>query len=190
MNANQSRYKGKFCKSNVVRWKNKVIKSNKTRHDLPKPIELVGRRLIDLQTLINDLWCYRCKKVLSLRDSYEESRNGLASIFKVKCTSCNKIFKVNTSATEPDTITSIRPTYTVNSKIVSGAIESGTGNTHLNKILSAVNVPIMHTSVFKRYEKKVGAAIEELAKESCLENLKLEREMTIEKECLRSNKLE
>ncbi|KYN10437.1 hypothetical protein ALC57_17424, partial [Trachymyrmex cornetzi] len=69
-------------------------------------------------------------------------------------------------------------------------IESGTGNTHLNKILSAVNVPIMHTSVFKRYEKKVGAAIEELAKESCLENLKLEREMTIEKECLRSNKLE
>jgi len=38
MNANQSRYKGKFCKSNVVRWKNKVIKSNKTRHNLPKPI--------------------------------------------------------------------------------------------------------------------------------------------------------
>jgi len=38
MNANQNRYKGKFCKSNVVRWKNKVIKSNKTRHNLPKPI--------------------------------------------------------------------------------------------------------------------------------------------------------
>jgi len=57
------------------------------------------------------------KKVLSLRDLYEELRNGLASIFKVKCTSCNKFFKVNTS-TEADTITSTRPTYTVNSKIV------------------------------------------------------------------------
>jgi len=48
----------------------------------------------------------------------------------------------------------------------------------------------MHTSVFKRHEKKVGAAIEQLAKESCLENLKLEREMTIEKEDLCLNKLE
>jgi len=48
----------------------------------------------------------------------------------------------------------------------------------------------MHTSVFKRHKKKVGAAIEQLAKESCLENLKLEREMTIEKEGLRSDKLE
>jgi len=44
----------------------------------------------------------------------------LASIFKVKCTLCNKIFKVNTSATEPDTITSTRPMYTVNSKLVTG----------------------------------------------------------------------
>jgi len=48
----------------------------------------------------------------------------------------------------------------------------------------------MHTSVFKRHEKKVGAAIEQFAKESCIENLKLEREMTIKKEDLRSNKLE
>ncbi|XP_057326887.1 uncharacterized protein LOC130668562 [Microplitis mediator] len=180
------RYKGKFSKKNVVQWKKNVIISNKARNENKENaentsyIELSGRRLVDLQVLDDELWCKPCKKALRLRHSVNELKNGLASIFHVKCETCGNMYEVNTSAIEKNS--TYKHTYTVNSKVVVGVLESGGGNTHLNKILSAAEVPIMQSTIFKRHEKKVGVAIELIAQESCLENLKAEKEMTIEKE--------
>lgn len=54
------------------------------------------------------------------------------------------------------------------------------GNTHLNKILSALNIPEFNWKTFKTHEKEVGKAAEEMARESCKRATLEERQMTIE----------
>ncbi|XP_074107786.1 uncharacterized protein LOC141533030 isoform X1 [Cotesia typhae] len=153
------RYKGRFTKKNIAQWRKNVIASNKARSENKKNaentnfIELSGRRLVDLKLLDNELWCKPCKQALRLRNSVNELKNGLASTFQVKCVTCGNMYPVNISTIEKNSKT--KPTYTVNSKVVVGVIESGNGSTHLNKILSAAEVPVMHSTVFKRHEKKV-----------------------------------
>ncbi|XP_034944360.1 uncharacterized protein [Chelonus insularis] len=61
----------------------------------------------------------------------------------------------------------------------SGVLNGGMGYTHLNKFLSALNIPEMHWNTFKTYEKEVGKAIEELGRDSCKRAVQEERELTI-----------
>ncbi|CAG5108785.1 Protein of unknown function, partial [Cotesia congregata] len=63
-------------------------------------IELSGRRLVDLKLLDDELWCKPCNQALRLRHSVNELKNGSASIFQVKCTTCGNMYPVNISAIE------------------------------------------------------------------------------------------
>ncbi|KYN05243.1 hypothetical protein ALC62_03847 [Cyphomyrmex costatus] len=56
----------------------------------------------------------------------------------------------------------------------------GLGYTHLNKILSCLNIPIIDFKTFKRYEQEVGQATENIAKESCQNAADLEWQLTLE----------
>ena len=58
-------------------------------------------------------------------------------------------------------------------------IDAGLGETQLNSFLTAMNIPDISTSLLKRQERVIGKAIEEVAEESCRENLRLEKELTI-----------
>ncbi|XP_043289283.1 uncharacterized protein [Venturia canescens] len=160
-----------------------IIESNKKRNR-KKNEAMKGCRIIDAESFAKDMWCKDCKVPLSLRDTQEEKKSALSSIITVKCWSCSKLFEITTSPMEQ--LSTTRPTYNINSRLVIGTIESGIGVTHLNKILSAADLPIFHPSTYKRYERKVGVAIESLAKTSCLENIKIEKELTIEKEGLKN----
>lgn len=61
-------------------------------------------------------------------------------------------------------------------------IDSGVGETHINKILTALDIdPVAHKTL-KKYERKVGLAIEELAEESCFEAISLKKQLTLENE--------
>lgn len=61
-------------------------------------------------------------------------------------------------------------------------LDGGIGETQLNTILTALNVPTVNRNLIKRYERLVGPAIENVAKKICLEALKVERKLTIENE--------
>lgn len=53
------------------------------------------------------------------------------------------------------------------------------GNTHLNKLLSGLNIPEVNCNTFKTYEKEVGKVLEKMAQESCMRAAVEERQLTI-----------
>ena len=71
-------------------------------------------------------------------------------------------------------------TFDVNTRAALGCLHTGVGNTHLNNLLSALNVPEMNSSTFKNREREAGKAIELVARNSCQQFLNLEREKAIE----------
>ena len=56
-------------------------------------------------------------------------------------------------------------------------LHAGIGPTHVNELLSSINVPSLGESTLKAREREVGPQIEKLAKESCLESLESERNL-------------
>ena len=69
--------------------------------------------------------------------------------------------------------------YNINTRIALGAIDSGIGYTHVNNFLTSLNVPTINQSAYKRREREIGLAIEEVANNSC--QMVLENEIQIEK---------
>ena len=49
-------------------------------------------------------------------------------------------------------------------QLISLWLDAGTGETHLNTILTTLNIPPMSRSTFKRREREVGLAVEHVAK--------------------------
>ena len=50
-------------------------------------------------------------------------------------------------------------------------LHAGIGPTHVDELLSSINVPSVGQSTLKAREREIGPQIEKLAKESCLESL-------------------
>ena len=116
---------------------------------------------------------------LSLGNVIEEQHNGLASTFTVPYRQFNaentiKISKEHRSGARGPL------TFDVNSRAALGRLHTGVGSTHLNNLLSTLNVPAMNSSTFKNREREAGKAIELAAKNSCQQFLNLEREKAIE----------
>ena len=115
----------------------------------------------------------------SLDNVIEEQHNGLASTFTVLCSQCNV---ENTIKTSKEHRSGARGPFTfdVNTRAALGCLHTGVGNTHLNNLLSTLNVPAMNSSTFKNREREAGKAIELVARNSCQQFLNLEREKAIE----------
>lgn len=58
-------------------------------------------------------------------------------------------------------------------------IDAGIGPTHLNALITTMNVPALNTVTLKRYEELVGPAIEEVARRSCCDAALLEKKLTL-----------
>lgn len=116
---------------------------------------------------------------LSLGNVIEEQHSGLASTFTVICSQCNA---ENTIKTSKEHRSGARGplTFDVNTRAALGCLHTGVGNTHLNNLLSILNVPALNSSTFKNWEREAGKAIELVAKNSCQQFLNLEREKAIE----------
>ena len=54
-----------------------------------------------------------------------------------------------------------------NSRVVLGSLHAGMGHTHVNHILSTMNVPTISHSAYKAREREVGCCVETVVKESC-----------------------
>lgn len=59
-------------------------------------------------------------------------------------------------------------------------IDGGIGETQVNIFLSTLSVPTVLTSTLKKYERRVGVAVEAVAKESCEEAVRIEKNLSLE----------
>ena len=84
-----------------------------------KECDIEGRRIIHPRTLAHALFCIKCGSILTLVDCIKEKHLGLASIFYVKCRSCDAITAVNSDKTHE--VPSKKRHYDVNTKAVVGS---------------------------------------------------------------------
>ncbi|XP_011312338.1 uncharacterized protein [Fopius arisanus] len=137
-----------------------------------------GRRIVDIPYLAEKLKCHSCQELLSLKNIEREKRMGLHSLFTIRCKKCLKTTIVSTGKTH--TTRDSHQHADVNTKAILGTVHAGVGCTGLNKVLACLNVPTVSSNLFKRYEREVGPAIEESAKESCRRAAQEERKLVIE----------
>ncbi|XP_057317953.1 uncharacterized protein LOC130662970 [Microplitis mediator] len=181
-NNDQLRYKGRFVKKKVLEKRTKaIVAMNNAKKLKTQSLKTVcrGRRIVELQELGKNLKCRLCSKVLSLEKITHEKRMGLNSILNVKCEDCNVITLVPTGKTHL-TRSEVKQSD-VNTKAVLGAVHSGFGCTALNKLLASMNIPPISWSLYKKYEREIGPAIEEAARDSCSHSAAEKRQLIIDK---------
>ena len=106
----------------------------------------------------------------------EEKQSGLSSIFSIKYSFCGHLNEVESSAEHR--AGSCGPLVSnINTRAVLGSLHAGMGNTHLNNLLSTMNVLTMNHNLFKRREREVGNALEKVATDSCKFKLNLEKKL-------------
>ncbi|XP_018394044.1 PREDICTED: uncharacterized protein LOC108772893 [Cyphomyrmex costatus] len=130
---------------------------------------------VDITTLGKNLWCTKCDLPISLRDVRHDNKYGVASILTVECLRCNILHKVPTFQAEENSPIS----FPVNLNIALGMIDHGLGETHINGLFAAANFQTISPAFLKKTERRVGKAIEKVAKESCLESIRLEKKETL-----------
>lgn len=59
-------------------------------------------------------------------------------------------------------------------------LDTGIGETGVNTFLSALNVPTVHPTSLKRWERHVGLQLEKLADELCSEAIVEEKKLTMD----------
>jgi len=112
------------------------------------------------------------------RDSYDKKS---FQAFRCKYKSCSWwVFHIVFSLT----IAKIKSLFIIETLIsnvkITGTVHAGCGYTGLNKILACLNIPTVSKTLYKRYEREVGPAIEEAAQDSCKQAAKEERRLVIE----------
>ncbi|KAK0074947.1 hypothetical protein PV326_012038, partial [Microctonus aethiopoides] len=158
--------------------KQSTAESIEKKKDEKKHCIIEGRRIVQLKVLAENLYCKDCKNVLSLKDIQKEKQHGLASVFYVKCSDCQTVTGVHTDSQHFCKDTG-KYHYDSNTNAAAGALDSGIGNTHLNKFFAVMNMPPLHWKTFKIHEKEVGLCIEKMAEESCKEATLAEKRLTI-----------
>ena len=63
---------------------------------------------------------------------------------------------------------------------MTGCLDAGMGYTHINKLLSGLNIPQYNWQSYKIHEVEVGLAGKKLARESCIRAVAEERRLTLE----------
>ncbi|CAD6219693.1 GSCOCG00012935001-RA-CDS, partial [Cotesia congregata] len=137
-----------------------------------------GRRIVHLKTLGKNMFCSHCDFLLSLADLVSEKRIGLASILYLKCRKCDKITGASTDIQHR--VSNGNSHYDSNTQLIIGSMNSGVGNTHINKVLTAMDIPQVNWKSFKTHESEVIKGVECMAQEKCLDAAKEERRLTIE----------
>ncbi|XP_052130103.1 uncharacterized protein LOC127751098 [Frankliniella occidentalis] len=115
------------------------------------------RRIANLPCLGESLWCDFCDDALSLRFQENEQRNGLASVFHVRCHRCMKVVKIHTDDKGPVLADGKSPLYSINLQAATGCIDAGVSHGQLNKLFSAMNLPPVHRTSFVRAQDRVKA---------------------------------
>ena len=115
---------------------------------------------------------------ICISNAVEEKNEGCASVLSVVCQICKKINKIKTSRQHQFGKRGPQP-YDINSRIALRAIDNGIGYRQINSFLTALDIPSINGSAYKRREREIGLAIEDANANSC--EMVLGSEIEIEK---------
>lgn len=99
-------------------------------------------------------------------------------LFTVSCSSCGE--QNNKTSSEHRSGQRGPLTHNINSRAVLGCLHTSIGGTHLNNLLSTLNVQTINPVTFKSREREIRTAVEKVARKSCLENMALERKLALD----------
>ncbi|XP_021339772.1 uncharacterized protein LOC110440988 [Mizuhopecten yessoensis] len=130
-----------------------------------------GRRIVELHSLAQQMYCISCDSRLHLSDIESERRYGLGSILFIRCQNsvCSSLNDVKTGKRN-------NGTFDINSKLALAMIHTGMGPVQVNNLLATLNLPPVVPSTLKRREHKIDTTLETIAKKSCLDAQKEEIE--------------
>ena len=129
------------------------------------------RRIADLALIIKGLQqgCNQCSNTpLLLTDCHISNLHHPNSLMVI-CQNCNNKCKIKIHSDE------------VEEKLVLGSLHIGIGFTHVEGLLSIVGLPCFSNGSYKKTERKIGPALEKVARESCLKWKQEEEKLEIEK---------
>ena len=135
--------------------------------DKDKTFYLEANRVVDLCHIGRALenGCKQCgERPLSLTNILSQRNLGFYSIFKIKCENCAALTSLHTQKENNDH----KGPHDINQMAVLGTLHSDMGVTHLNAVMSSLEVPCLTENGYKKVENYVGyKGIEPEAKESC-----------------------
>ncbi|KAL7290174.1 hypothetical protein TKK_0015643 [Trichogramma kaykai] len=181
----RGKFKGRFMKiksserkEKSVQGARKALEAKKRKSTEPdeeevgaaKSMNISGSRIVNIETLKNNMWCYACQIPLSFKNVIAEQQKGLVSFFTIACTKCKLNHCIKTNENE------------INDQLALGMLDTGTGTSQINSLLSTLDIPTVSKTTMKRHERIVGVAIEDVAKNSCVESILLEKKLAEEKE--------
>ncbi|KAK3090923.1 hypothetical protein FSP39_015740 [Pinctada imbricata] len=135
----------------------------------------VGRRIVELGTLADNLRsCFFCTEPLHLIDCVGETKMGLAQVLRVKCRQCKGTNDVPTGSRH--TTQRGGKAWDVNTKLAAGMVNGGFGESHVNSLLAALNIPGICRKSLKDREREIATELVNMAQESCNQSLKDEVE--------------
>ncbi|XP_062611418.1 uncharacterized protein LOC134273245 [Saccostrea cucullata] len=138
----------------------------------------VGRRVVELGVLADGLSsCQLCGQPLQLSNCVGENKFGLAHVLLIKCqfTDCRLMNEVPTDSQHQTP--NGRNAWDVNTKLAAGMLNEGFGETHVNSLLAALNIPSVSRKTLKNREREVGQQLGQMAEETC--NKSLQEEMKL-----------
>ncbi|KAJ8684693.1 hypothetical protein QAD02_020486 [Eretmocerus hayati] len=138
-----------------------------------------GNRIVDLELMQRNMQCPECNEPLLIHDIEGETIRGLSSIFLVRCRKCLLVQTIKSGSEYQNPATG-KSLFSCNTKAALGAIHTGIGHSHLEKLFSIMDLPVLSQSVYKQHERMVGPILELVAKESCSEATAMERLLTEE----------
>ena len=100
--------------------------------------------------------------VLYVTDAVAEIKKGCASLISVECYKCGRTNKISTSRQHHSGRRG-PGAYDINTQIALGAIDSCIGYTHVSNFFTTLTVPTINRSAYKRREREIGLAVEEVA---------------------------
>ncbi|XP_044166167.1 uncharacterized protein LOC122950140 [Acropora millepora] len=139
---------------------------------------LAGRRVVELGLLSKELadGCKYCGSPLQLSNCWKETVSGLGSFLYITCRedNCGEINVCHTSKVHRVSDRG-RPVFDVNTKLAAGMLHAGIGATHVNALLTSINLPAVHENTLKAREREIGPALEKIAKRSCKNAIEKEK---------------
>ncbi|CAC5389731.1 unnamed protein product [Mytilus coruscus] len=135
--------------------------------------EILPDNLVPLNFCLES--CSNCMKPLHLKDSLGVLPRGLGGWLYIECKQCIRVKKIPLSKRHFTTPSQRSPgVFDVNTKIATGMLHVGLGETQLRNWLASVNLHYLSVSGLKTREEEVGAALESYAEESMITYLNME----------------
>jgi len=106
-------------------------------------------------------------------DIISEKRTGLQSTISFKCKMCGLHKSIKTDNYESS------GAINVNEGAIVGTLSAGGGYSHLSKIFSAINIPVMNFSTYRVNENEVTGNFEKVASEIMLNAAMEEKDLAI-----------